>query len=132
MHRTSMIVCRSLHLATNMVVLFCTKQTMGRRMRGCTGCRVDRTFATFVAAQFSQEDKIELSIFCSAEWANVLAAANESRYNEPTVLLARAPIHLLNRLARSRFYASGWAIAWRHINHRSRFGFCCNKPVETN
>ena len=40
--------------------------------------------------------KIELSIFRSAEWANVLAAADKSRYNEPTVLLARAPIHLLN------------------------------------
>ena len=55
---------------------------------------VDRAFATFVAAH-----KMELSIFCSSEWANVLAAAYKSHYNEPTVLLARAPIHLLNRLA---------------------------------
>ena len=36
---------------------------------------VDRAFATFVAAH-----KIELSIFHSAEWANVLAAAEKSRY----------------------------------------------------
>ena len=53
---------------------------------------VDRAFAAFVAVH-----KIELGIFRSVEWATVLAAAEEARYNEPIVLLARAPIHLSNR-----------------------------------
>ena len=58
---------------------------------------VDCAFAAFVAAH-----KIELSIFRSVEWANVLTAAERGgslqlRYNEPIVLLARAPIHLSNR-----------------------------------
>ena len=53
---------------------------------------VDRAFTAFVAAH-----KIELGIFHSVEWATVLAAAEEARYNEPIVLLARAPIHISNR-----------------------------------
>jgi len=58
---------------------------------------VDCAFAAFVAAH-----KIELGIFRSVEWANVLTAAERGgslqlRYNEPIVLLARAPIHLSNR-----------------------------------
>ena len=62
------------------------------------GAEVDATddsaeaFAAFVAVH-----KIELGIFRSVEWATVLAAAEEARYNEPIVLLARAPIHLSNR-----------------------------------
>ena len=53
---------------------------------------VDRAFTAFVAAH-----KVELGIFRSVEWATVLAAAEEARYNEPIVLLARAPIHISNR-----------------------------------
>ena len=53
---------------------------------------VDRAFAAFVAAH-----KIEMGIFRSVEWATVLAAAEEARYNEPIVLLARAPIPISNQ-----------------------------------
>ena len=41
--------------------------------------------------------RLSLGIFRSVEWATVLAAAEEARYNEPIVLLARSPIHLSNR-----------------------------------
>ena len=80
---------------------------------------VNCAFATFVAAY-----KMELSIFRSAEWANVLAAADKSRYNESTVFLAcgcglcsHPPTQ---QACRSRLYASGWAIlicAWLHIRY---------------
>ena len=46
---------------------------------------VDRAFAAFVSAH-----KLDLNIFHSAEWANLLATADESCYNVPTTLLARA------------------------------------------
>ena len=61
---------------------------------------VDRAFAAFISTH-----KLELGIFRSSEWSNLLAAANESCYNEPTTLLARAPIHLSNEQAMANLAA---------------------------
>ena len=63
---------------------------------------VDRAFAAFISAH-----KLELrGIFRSSEWSNLLAAADESCYNEPTTLLARASyIHLSNEQAMANLAA---------------------------
>ena len=80
-------------LTIGMMALSWTQQTTVRRMYVEDAQDVvDRAFTAFVAAH-----KVELGIFRSVEWATVLAAAEETRYNEPIVLLARAPIHLSNR-----------------------------------